>query len=178
MTYEVIDFRKPGRVSEDIGQMLFKWQNGSREAIEFGWGGYITSRVQISPTQPSPLSGAELRTLDESVVAYRVDIDQASYTTLILVNRALAVALVQDVLGNPASEFPEQRELTNIELTCLDYLLDDLTRSIQSGQSLKPPRETQVGRPSSTQRNCTHCFPRTSQIRMLDLRSNCHTEMK
>lgn len=147
MTYEAIDFRKPGRVSEDIGQMLFKWQHGSREAIEFGWGRYISSALEIAPAQPAPLTGAELRTLDESVVAYRVDIDRASYTTLILVNRSLAVALVQEVVGNPASELPEQRQLTDIELTCLDYLLEDLTRAIQSGQSLKPPRKlTLTGR--------------------------------
>jgi flagellar motor switch protein FliM len=139
MSYEVVDFRKPGRVSEDIGHMLSAWQQRMREALEIRWARCISCELKISPVSPAPLTGEELRQLGESSIAYRVDV--AARPTLVVMPRVLALGLVGEVLGDSAAEAPDDRPLTDIEATCLDFLIDELRAVLQDSQNFSPPRE-------------------------------------
>lgn len=141
MKYEVVDFRKPGRVSEDIGQMLSQWQHRIREAFEIRWGQCVACGVKVRPTQPAPLTGNELRDLDSSSITYRIDITETGHATLLVIQRSLALGLVKEMLGDAAEELPEDRPLTAIETTCVDFLIDELRGVIQAGQKLDPPRK-------------------------------------
>lgn len=140
MTHEVVDFRKPGRVSEDISHMLSQWQQRVREALELLWGRCVPSEVKIAPQSPAPLTGSELRELAGQSIVYRIDLKQTGHATLFLLDRRMALALVKEVFGDAPEELPEDRPLTPIETTCLDYLIDELRRALEAGQNLSPRR--------------------------------------
>ncbi len=147
MTYEVVDFRKPGRISEDISLMFSQWQEAAREAVEVRWGKCSLASTRISIATPAALSGTDLRALDESSVIYRIDVDDSNSPTLFVLRRTMALALVSEMLGMPANEEPEDRPLSLIETTCLDYLINEFRIAMESSQKLNPTRSlTQTGR--------------------------------
>lgn len=144
MKHEVVDFRKPGRVPDDIALMLSQWQSAAREAVELRWGRCIASGVKVGVVAPRPLIGSDLRTYDMSAITYRMDIQETGSPTLVVIDRSLALALVSEMLGASTGTMPEARELTNIETTCLDYLVEEFRAALQSSQKLKPARRLAV----------------------------------
>jgi len=147
MSQEVVDFRKPGRVPDDIGQMLAQWQSSAREAVELRWGRCVQNGVGVGILAPAPLTGSDLRSLDQSSMTYRLDVKESGDPTLVVISRPLALALVGEMLGEKVDALPEDRGLTEIETTCLDFLIDELRMALQASQTLAAPRKlTVIGR--------------------------------
>ena len=151
MNYPVVDFRKPGRVSEDIGQMLTQWQQESREAIELRFSRFLPPSLRVEVPPPEPIMGDDLRACAEAGIVYRVDVVDYATPTLLLLDKKLAIAIVDEMLGTvenqeetePKGETVE-RTLTEIELTCLDFLMEELRASIEVSQKLIPARNMTV----------------------------------
>ena len=144
MNYPVVDFRKPARVPDDIGQMLSQWQANAREDLELRIGRYVAAAVKINPIPPVPVMGSDLRDSTDSSIVYRVDVGESHDVTLFIVERQIAITLVMEMLGAALEELPEDRELTDIETTCLDFVLNEISSSLERSQKLTPSRKLQV----------------------------------
>lgn len=143
MTYDVVDFRKPTHVPEDIGNMLSVWQNSAREAIELRLGRSVSNQIKIGLLPPTTLTGSGLRELDQASVIYRVDVADTG-PTLIVFFRPLALTLVSEMLGDAVEEQPEDRPLTDIENTCMDFLVEEFKSALDASQRLSPARRLSI----------------------------------
>jgi len=162
MNHTVVDFRKPGRVPEDIGQMLTQWQRESREAIELRFGRVLPPSLRVEVPSPEPIMGDDLRTCADTAIVYRVDVLDYATPTLILLDRKLAIAMATEMLGSTEQDEDDEekekdeekdeevkeetvdRALSDIEMTCLDFLIEELRASIEISQKLTPPRSMKV----------------------------------
>lgn len=144
MNYPVVDFRKPGRIPEDIGQMLAQWQRVAREAVEVRLSRFIPSGPQVSVVSPEPVTGADLRTGAADSIVYRVDIAETNAVTLLMIDRSLALALAAEMLGAPPEALPDARKPTAIETICLDFLVEELKGLIVASQKFTPARNLKV----------------------------------
>lgn len=144
MNYPTVDFRKPARVPEDISQMLTQWQRASREAIEVRFSRFVSSELKITILPPEPVTGEDLRVGSESSINHRVDIVEPNVATLFMLERPLALALASEMLGAAPEELPEDRSLTYIESTCLDFLIEELKCLIVASQKLTPKLDLRV----------------------------------
>lgn len=144
MNHPVVDFRKPGRVPDDIGQMLTQWQRDSREAVELRFGRFVPCELRVEVPSPEPITGSDLRVLADEAIVYRVDIVDYACPTLFLLDKQLAMAMAGEMLGVTGQETPENRSLTEIETTCLDFLMEELRSSIEGSQKLTPARRMKI----------------------------------
>lgn len=139
MTYEVVDFRKPVHVPEDIGNMLSLWQASSREGIELRLNRYFANPIKMSVEPPKIVTGTELREMDRESYLYQIDIVDAG-PTLLVIAKNVALALIGEMLGDAVEELPEVRPITDIEKTCLDFIMDEFSQGLRDNQKLKPTR--------------------------------------
>lgn len=143
MNYPVVDFRKPGKVPDDIGRMLSDWQLRAREAVEVGLGRHIPSGIKVDITPPNTVTGSELRELVDSTVVYRVEIVEIGVPTLFMWDRRITIAILCEILGGKLEEIPEDREITEIESGCLDFLAEELQKALQKAARFSPSRKIQ-----------------------------------
>ena len=147
MNYPLVDFRKPARVAEDIGQMLSQWQQSSREAIEIRLGRYVSSDLKVSLEYPEPVTGGELRQELGSALVYRVDVGAKAEPTLFVLDRPMALSIVMEMLGSTIEELPEDRSLTEIETTSADFLLQEIRACLEASQPMQAKQSLKfVGR--------------------------------
>jgi flagellar motor switch protein FliM len=127
MTAETYNFRKPGRLGSDLEQRLGAWLRGSCALAPERWAKHMAFAVEIAfqgleIVQP----GEGLSRLPEDVIAFRVTFGDDEVITLLAMPRRLALVLVGGTLGDAGAELPADRELTVIESSLCEYVLQHL----------------------------------------------------
>jgi flagellar motor switch protein FliM len=127
MTVEIYDFRKPSRLSGDLEQRLGGWLRSICRLIPDHWARHMPFRVEMELQRLEALTAQEaLVHLPDALIGYRMVRGAEPAEAFLLLPRPLVLALVAAMVGAAASSLPEDRELTVVEDSLCDYLVQHL----------------------------------------------------
>jgi flagellar motor switch protein FliM len=127
MKVDLYDFRKPGKLAPELEEDLGAWLTGAcrlaseRLAKELQFQGEMKFRgVEVVR------AGTALAGLKADSVSYRLALSAAQTKTLTVFPRPLVLALAAAMVGDPGTELPADRELTSVEDSLFEYLVQCL----------------------------------------------------
>lgn len=127
MTAEPYDFRKPGRPAGAVEQRLASWLRDFCALAPAAWAKHLA--IAAHPKFNGLVMAwpdAALAQLPETALAYPVRVSGVDRPTLLVLPRPLLLALVAGALGDTSAELPADRELTVVEESVADYLMENL----------------------------------------------------
>jgi flagellar motor switch protein FliM len=132
MRSESYDFRKPSRLSGDLEERLVAWFAASFALAAEKWAKHLETPVthglaSIDTVRPSDA----LAELSDAVVAYHVVIGVEDLRTLVAIPRQLMLTLAAGVLGESCTELCPDRNPTAVEMSLVEFLLQQLLGAIQ-----------------------------------------------
>lgn len=131
MTLKAYNFRKPDRPAGSLEQRLGVWLRAAESLATDKGAALLPFRVEMALAGIEVLSpGEALARLPDAVVAYRVAFSGEPAAMLFVWPRPLALALVNGVLGDTPADLPADRELTLVELSLCEYLMQGLAVSV------------------------------------------------
>jgi flagellar motor switch protein FliM len=164
MSVELHDFRRPGRLASDVEKRLSTWL---RDACKL-------AAERLTRNLPFPVAmelrgieilqaTAALARIPDAVVGYRVAVGKEAVATLLILQRPLVLAVVAGMVGDPTAALPEDRELTPVEGSLCEFLVEQLLLpaaqetwvgaeplAINFGQRETNPKYTRVFAPSTS----------------------------
>lgn len=134
------DFRKPSRFPIDLEQRLVDWLSTGLALVAEKWGQHLAAPIthavgRIDTVRP-PDALAEL---SESTCAYRTTLGPPEFGALVAFPRPLLLTLASGVLGEPCTELSADRNLTAVEASLVELLLQQLFGAIQAGWQSNQP---------------------------------------
>ncbi len=127
MMHRPYNFRKPDRLAGTLEQRLTAWLRVAGQLAAVRAARLLPFRLEMAPHGLEIASPSEvLARLSDSMIGYRVAFAGQSPTMLFAWPRPLALALVSGLLGETPAALPEDRELSAVELSLFEYLIQDL----------------------------------------------------
>lgn len=131
MTYKSYNFRKPDRPAGTVEQRLTLWLRAACALAAERSGRHLPFRLEMALHGIDTTSPIEaLSHLPEPAIGYRVAFAGESASMLFVWPRPLALALVGGALGETPTAMPADRELTLVELSLCEFLMQDLLASV------------------------------------------------
>lgn len=135
------DFRKPAKMASATENFLDQWTNNFcvqtverlRDKLSFEM---TCSSSTLETARPSAI----LAQLPDPAFGFRVAFGEEGTQLLFVLPRAIVVALVNGMLGEEVAETPEDRDLTAVESTLADLIVDDLLRVIADSMPGQVPQ--------------------------------------
>jgi flagellar motor switch protein FliM len=125
------DFRRGSGLPVHSELCLRSWEQNLCNIAPENWGQYLQGEPKMAPAGRKLLGMLEARQqFAEASLAYRCMLGEDGPTTLFVFPRPLMLALISSVLGESLDELPEDRELTAVERSLCDHLLEELTRAL------------------------------------------------
>jgi flagellar motor switch protein FliM len=141
MNPQPYNFRKPGRLASDLEQSLAAWLRGACALAPAKWVKELPFRADMGVTSLETVRpGDALARLPEPASSYRVLLPADGTNTLLALSRPLMLGLITGILGEALTELPADRELTMVEESLAEYLLQVLFLAVL--QETWPGRET------------------------------------
>ncbi|HTU22189.1 MAG TPA: FliM/FliN family flagellar motor switch protein [Gemmataceae bacterium] len=131
MTHRAYNFRKPDRLAGTLEHRLTAWLRSASQLAADRAAQLLPFRIEMALqgiAQAPPLE--VLSALPETVLGYRIASAGSSADMLFLWPRPLALALVNAALGETPTELPADRELTAVELSLCEYLMQALGAAV------------------------------------------------
>jgi len=127
MNVEPYDFRKPGKLAPELEHELGAWLRGTCRLA----GERLAREVQFQGELKflgveMVYAGAALARLQADSVSYRLALAATQTKTLMVFPRPLVLALVAAMMGDPGAELPADRELTSVEDSLFEYVVQCL----------------------------------------------------
>jgi flagellar motor switch protein FliM len=131
MTLRPYNFRKPDRPAGTLEQRLTVWlRTACQLAVDRG-AQQLPFRLEITLRTIDMMTPAEALTpLSDAVLGYRLAFDDTPADMLFVWPRPLALALVNGALGETPTSLPEDRELTVVEQSLCEYLMQNLWAAV------------------------------------------------
>jgi flagellar motor switch protein FliM len=127
MNVKPYDFRKPGAQAGGLIPKLTAWLRAACELAREQWGRLLSFRPEVALADVDVLAADEaLSRLPEAAVGYRLALDDGQVRSLLVWPRPLALAVVGSALGGAPAALPEDRELSVVEQSLCEYLMQDL----------------------------------------------------
>ncbi len=127
MSVEPFNFRKPGRLGSDLEQRLGGWLRTGCVRTPDRLAKYMPYRPELEFRGLEIVRPGEgLARLPDSSIGYRIALGTEEMLTMLVFPRQLALALVAAMLGDPGSELPGDRELTLVEESLCEYVVQNL----------------------------------------------------
>lgn len=127
MTHRPYNFRKPDRLAGTLEQRLTAWLRVAGQLAAVKAARHLPFRIEMAPRGLEIASPSEaLARLSDDVIGYRVAFAGEQPSMLFLWPRTLALALVAGLLGETPTALPEDRELSAVELSLFEYLMQNL----------------------------------------------------
>src|SRR5579883_731951 len=138
MTPEVYDFRNPARRAGERERRLDQWLAAAGKAAAVPWGRLLPFPAKLEPGRRDEALPEEwLSCLPEGTLGVRVRLDEKCPLSLLVLPRALALALLDGMLGETITGMPAEVPLTPVDEALLGHLTEALL--------LRPLRETWPG---------------------------------
>lgn len=142
MTPGTFDFRKPP--PGELGRLVTGWLTAACRRAAGPWSRLLPYPATLAPGPVEAVAVATgLSTLPEDATAIPLTTsDPDAGTTLLILRRPLLLALLSGLVGETPTELPPDRDITEVELSLVGYLvrelfLDSLERAWPSAT---PPR--------------------------------------
>jgi flagellar motor switch protein FliM len=131
MTFKPYNFRKPDRLAGTLEQRLTAWLRAAGQLAADKGARHLPFRIEMVPRgiEIGPPVEALAR-LPDAVVSYRAAFAGEPPGMLFVWPRPLALALVEGLLGETPTALPEDRELTVVELSLCEYLMQHLIAAV------------------------------------------------
>ena len=127
MTHKPYNFRKPDRLAGTLEQRLTAWLRAAGQLAAVKSARLLPFRVEMMPRSLEIAPPAEaLARLSDAAIAYRAAFAGEPPHMLFVWPRPLALALVTGLLGETPAALPEDRELSAVELSLFEYLMQNL----------------------------------------------------
>jgi flagellar motor switch protein FliM len=127
MSAEAYDFRKPTRLAGGLEQRLGAWLEVACALAPAQWAKQLPVPLEMTFRKAETMRPADgLAQFPETAVGYTVNANAGESLALALLPRPCALALVNAALGATAEEAPENRELTSVEESVCEYLIQKL----------------------------------------------------
>ena len=140
MSADVFDFRKPGRLPEDVAHLLSRWQQRMRSALQLRWARQLPFPFQIVALPASLLTSRDLSSrYDYEIVTYQVNVGDDNNATIVLLPRPVALGLVRGILGDVPQDKLDDRVLTDIEKSLAEVLVREIDAAMQESQPFAQP---------------------------------------
>lgn len=138
MTPQVYDFRNPTRRAGERERRLDQWLAAAAKAAAVPWGRALPFPAKLEPGRRDETLPEEwLSCLPEGTLGVRVRLDEKFPLSLLVLPRALALALLDGMMGEVIAGMPADVPLTPVD----EALLGHLTQTLL----LRPLRETWPG---------------------------------
>ncbi len=134
MSDEVLsfDFRSPCRLPLQVESRLLDWQLRASRLLPQKWSAQLRFTTSWEVPTPETIDCRKAE-LPKDFVVFQVRLANAELPTLIGLPSDLAIALVQTVLGQDIQELGPPRQLTSIEISLLEMLLQKAVDSLNEG---------------------------------------------
>lgn len=131
MTHKSYDFRKPGRLAGTLEQRFLGWLRAAGQLATAKAVRLFPFRLEMAPAglEIAP-PGELLAQLAESMLGYRVALSGGLANMLFVCPRQLTLALVAGLMGESLPGLPEDRELSAVESSLCDYLMQSLLAAV------------------------------------------------
>ena len=131
MTIELYNFRKPGPLASDLEQRLAAWLRDFCTQAPEKLARRLSLQVEIKFQGLEMIRPAEgLTRLPDTSIGYRVSLNEQGASTLLLLPRTLALLLVGAAVGEPAEQLPADREMTVVEESLCEYLVQQFLLAV------------------------------------------------
>lgn len=131
MTHRPYNFRRPDRLAGTLEQRLTAWLRTACQLIAVKGAAHFPFRLEMA------LGGLEivppneaLDRLSDTMIAYRVAFAGEPPNMLFVWPRPLLLALVVGLMGETADALPEDRELSAVELSLCEYMMQNLPAAV------------------------------------------------
>jgi flagellar motor switch protein FliM len=165
MTHRPYNFRKPDRLAGTLEQRLTTWLRAAGQLATVKAARHLPFRIEMAPHGLEITSPFEaLSRLSDTMLGYKVAFAGEPPTMLFIWPRPLALALVAGLLGETPAALPEDRELSTVELSLFEYLMQNLPIVIlqETWSSARPLRLTLSEREPSPR--WTRLFVKAEQV--------------
>jgi flagellar motor switch protein FliM len=145
MTAELYDFRKPGRLEGPLEQRMTAWLRSFTKRAPERWSREIPFRIELELHNLETVqSRVALSRAAETAIGYRVEL--GSGTTLLVLPRPLVMLFTAGLVGDPGEALPADRELTAVEESLADYVLESmLLAALREAWPGQEPIKLQLG---------------------------------
>lgn len=131
MTHKPYNFRKPDRIAGTLEHRLTAWLRAAGQLASEKGTRHLPFRVEMV------LRGIEiapplevLSRLSDGLLGYRLAFVGEPADMLFVWPRPLALALVEGILGETPTALPEDRDLSVVELSLCEYLMQSLAAAV------------------------------------------------
>lgn len=131
MTHKPYNFRKPERLAGTLEHRLTTWLRAAGQLASEKGTRLLPFRVEMA------LHGIDiappvdvLSRLADGVLGYRLGFAGEPADMLLVWPRSLTLALVEGMLGETPTALPEDRELSDVELSLCEYLMQSLPAAV------------------------------------------------
>jgi flagellar motor switch protein FliM len=127
MTHRPYNFRKPDRLAGTLEQRLTAWLRIASQLATVKATRHLPFRIEMAPhgLEIAPPSETLSRFSDD-MIGYKVAFAGEPASMLFVWPRPLALALVAGLLGETPTALPEDRELSPVESSLFEYLMQNL----------------------------------------------------
>src|SRR5579883_292644 len=131
MTHKPYNFRKPDRLAGTLEQRLTVWLRAAGQLAAAKGARHFPFRIEMTPERMAIVPPAEaLAQLADAMIGYRVAFTGEPANMLFVWPRPLALALVAGLMGESPTALPEDRELSSVELSLCEYLMQGLLAAV------------------------------------------------
>jgi flagellar motor switch protein FliM len=129
MTHRPYNFRKPDRLAGTLEQRLTAWLRAAGQLAAVKGARHLPFRMVLRRLEIAPPVEA-LACLSDGIIGYRVAFAGEPPDMLFAWPRPLALALIEGVLGETPTALPEDRELSAVEMSLCEYLMQSLPAAV------------------------------------------------
>lgn len=131
MTHRPYNFRKPERLAGTLEQRLTVWLRAACQLATAKGARLLPFRIEMALDSLDIAPPAEtLAGLSDGAIGYRVGFVEEPAEMLFVWPRPLALALIEGMLGETPTALPEDRELSAVELSLCEYLMQSLPAAV------------------------------------------------
>lgn len=127
MSPRAYDFRKPPRLAGGLEQRLESWLRSAAQLAGQRCQRHVPLGLEVTLRAVETLRPEDaLARLPEAAVGFRALVGEQNIASLFVWPRPLALALVGGALGNVVRDLPPDRDLTVVEESLCEYLMQQL----------------------------------------------------
>jgi flagellar motor switch protein FliM len=160
---ERYDFREPRQLADDVERTLSAWSHSFATLVADSWKRQLHVSLEWNPLELTTTRRRRaLETLDEGHVCGTLAFEQAAGAMCLVVPRRFLVGVLSDLLGEPLTQTPDDRELTDVETALVEVILHETARNLTDSQPCSRPLVclfSQLQRPQDTLRKLSDQEP-------------------
>ncbi|MCA9186639.1 MAG: FliM/FliN family flagellar motor switch protein [Pirellulaceae bacterium] len=141
---KAFDFRRPCRLSVPVEKRIGKWQAAFCSLVPEKWAPLLPLSLQWSPSATETAAPMQAESAIPQA-GFGVHLRNLPQPTLLTLPRNLAILLVNGVVGSQTDELPQDRKLTEVEISLLELLAQEMLNALNESWSIANENPCRLG---------------------------------